>query len=289
MRHNNEADLLNNKLTDDTDSLEGFCEPHKQKASVYCKKCQKALCGDCLLDHKEHNYTTIKEIETEILALTKQQHTSGEKFLKTLEEKQEVLLKGIEQIRFIQEQREVLINKFLKNAKDILTEKHKEIFNKEEEKIARLTFLSFQMTKKINFTKAELEECKEKLRGILKVTRQNRMTKAFKLISDHKIFSFEKDHIEFNEEEFKAECNDGVKKIFKGFPKINFDEIIQISDVYKAGYETLQENMNQAKDELAELRKKSIKLLERTKHIKGIVYLILYNCRTGRAVQNTDK
>ena len=169
------------------------CQSHGQPTVVYCKECEKPLCGDCLAEHKKHNYLTLQEIEGEIVPLMLKRGEKGEMLLKNLHEQHERLMNRIGNIRAQQEEREAAIKNYMKIIEAMIYKKHKEMIAVEEEMISKLIPLSFKVERQIMTANNEIIECKARLTELQELKQPERMWKAFHIMLEKKVYTFEQD------------------------------------------------------------------------------------------------
>eukprot|EP01022_Parablepharisma_sp_SALTPOND_P009376 TRINITY_DN1389_c0_g1_i2.p3 TRINITY_DN1389_c0_g1~~TRINITY_DN1389_c0_g1_i2.p3 ORF type:complete len:481 (-),score=44.39 TRINITY_DN1389_c0_g1_i2:6407-7849(-) len=252
------------------------CQSHGQPTVVYCKECEKPLCGDCLADHKKHNYLTLQEIEGEVVPLMLKREQKSEALLRSLQEQHERLVNRIKNIRVQQEERELAIRNYMKNVEAMVHKKHREMISVEEEMIIKLIPLSFRVERQIISAKQEMSECKAKLAELQGLKQPERTWKAFHIMLEKKAYVFEEDQ---KVQQQQAEAFMQIGGAFEVPLGILFDQVPALDaiglDSKKAAFKTekivLKEAIKKLTEELVGLQDKYKDLLHKLGQIKGII------------------
>ncbi len=254
-----------------TGSVRWVCKEHGQTVVVYCKQCELHLCGACLINHKNHNYLNLKEIEAELVPKTKLKYELGERCLKGFEGQRDALMMHIKDIRSAQEQREGVICNYLENVRRLALRRHRDMMQEEDDAIACYMQVSIKLQAQIAQTVRELHDCKEKLRSLLAPDPSARLWKALELIADHTTYSFEGPSVQA-----QAPNLDVVKmsgRMAKVLEELTPEPSGMGSDKYLmavlAENEVLRANMEALKLELATMSHKCQELVLRTEQFKG--------------------
>jgi len=254
---------------------ENKCQTHSQTTVVYCKECEKPLCGDCLAEHKKHNYLTLQEIEGEIVPLMLKRGQKGEALLKTLHEQHDRLANRIKNIRAQQEEREIALRNYIKNVEEMVYKKHKEMISVEEEMISKLIPLSFRVERQIVTARQEMSECKAKLDELQGLKQPERTWKAFHIMLEKKAYAFEEDQsVQQQQAEALLQVGGGLEvplgALFEQVPALDAINLDSKKMSLKTEKVVLKENIKRLSEELNDLQQKYNELIRKLSLIKGI-------------------
>lgn len=78
--------------------IRSLCKQHKSIRAYYCYSCEKEMCDMCLLDHRDHDYTSLKEVydHLNIAVDIEQFHESINNIMKSKEQAKDVFIKVID-------------------------------------------------------------------------------------------------------------------------------------------------------------------------------------------------
>lgn len=255
--------------------VERVCDQHFLPFVVYCKPCDRPLCGDCLSEHKNHNYLTIQEIEKEVLGRLQQSYQRGEAHFQSLREQKERLLKRVRDIRAVQEERAQAIKLYMLNVEKLAYGKHKELVAEEEEMVGKLIPLSFRVEKQAVCVKNEIGKCSAQLNELQGLKQPERNWKAFQLMSQRKAYSFEEDQSVQQQQQQSDVLLQGHNFVIP--LGVLFDQLPQLDainlDAKKAALKTekviLKDSVRKLTGELQDLQEKYKELRKKLETVKG--------------------
>lgn len=252
-----------------------FCQSHRQTTVVYCKECEKPLCGDCLAEHRKHNYLTLQEIEREIIPLMHSRELKGEGVLQRLKEQHQRLLTRIKSIREQQEERELAIENYIRLMRGMVHSKHKEMISVEEEMISKLIPLTFKVERQILNAKQEITECKARLTELQGLKQPERMWKALHIMLERKVYAFEQDqNVQQQQAEALLHIGEGDEAplgvLFEQVPGLDVVGLDPIKIAIKSEKIVFKDIVRKLKEDYDELSEKHTLLLAKIGQIKGI-------------------
>lgn len=252
------------------------CQRHGQPTVVYCKDCEKPLCGDCLAEHKRHNYLTLQEIESEVVPLMLRCEERGEALLKSLQEHHERLVNRIGSIRAQQEEREEGIKNYMRIIEGMMNKKHREMISVEEEMVSKLIPLSFKVERQITMAKQEIAECKARVTELQALKQSERMWKAFHIMLEKKVYAFEEDqNVQQQQAEALLQIGEGVEVplgvLFEQIPVLDSIGLDPKKVALKSEKMLLKEIIKKLSSEFVELDQKHQDLLSKLSRLKGTV------------------
>jgi hypothetical protein len=260
------------------------CQSHRQSTVVYCKECEKPLCGDCLAEHRKHNYLTLQEIEREIIPLMRNRGQKGEDLLNNFKEQHQRLLTRIKNIREQQEERELAIVNYMKIIETMVYNKHREMISVEEEMISKLIPLTFKVERQITNAKQEIAECKARLTELQGLKQPERMWKALYIMLERKVYAFEQDqNVQQQQAEALLQIGEGVEvplgALFEQVPGLDVVGLDPIKVALKSEKIVLKEIVRKLKKDYDKLSEKHERILAKISQIKGnIGEIVRYAC-----------
>jgi len=276
------------KYKDKKDRMEGndiqgqhVCQGHKHPTVVYCKDCKKPLCGDCLLEHKRHNYLTLQEIESEVVPLILRCEETGESKLKSLQEQHERLVNRIGNIRARQEEREEVIKNYMIIIESMIYKKHREMISTEEEMISKLIPLLFKFEKQIIKAKQEIAESKARITELQALKQSERMWEAYHIMLERKVYSFEEDqNVQQQQAEALLKIDEGIGlplgHMFEKIPVFGSIGLDPKKAALKSEKMALKEIIKKLSSDFDELHEKYLDVQSKLSKLKGI------ECNKGR-------
>jgi hypothetical protein len=251
------------------------CQRHKQPTVVYCKDCEKPLCGDCLAEHKKHNYLTLQEIESEVVPLMLKCEERGEYLLKSLREQHERLVNRIGNIRAQQEEREEGIRNYMIIIESMMYKKHREMISVEEEMISKLIPLSFKVERQIIMTRQEIAESKARVAELQALKQSERMWKSFHIMLEKKVYSFDEDqNMQQQQAEALLQIGEGAEVplgvLFEQIPVLDSVGLDPKKVALKSEKVLLKEIIKKLSNDFGDLHEKYQDLQSKLNKLKGI-------------------